>query len=202
MSPRSLAGTKTIGAFVLLVLVALGWLLVIGPRTEKLAETREQVQTVQDQNDTLALDLARLTKQAKDLAATRTAARLLAEQIPPTADQPGLFTAVTQAAVEAGIGSEGVTALSPTAPVLGGPDPETGAVSATAAAATEELGRQEVTVSVSGRYDQTIRFLQNLEQMDRAYLVTSVSLTGEAGAYTTTVIGSMFVIRPVPEPKL
>ncbi len=52
----------------------------------------------------------------------------------------------------------------------------------------------------SGDFDQTVRFLKNLEHMDRAYLVTSVSLTGQEGTYTTTVLGSMFVIQPVPEP--
>ena len=200
MNTRSPAATKLIGAVALLLLVAVGWLLVIGPRTDQLSETRAEVAEVQDQNDTLAVELTRLRRQADDLGATRKAARLLARQIPPTADQPGLFTAVTAAAVEAGIGSDGVTALSPTAPTLGGPDPKTGAVSASPAAATNQLGRQEVTVSVSGDFDQTVRFLKNLEHMDRAYLVTSVSLIGQEGTYTTTVLGSMFVIQPVPEP--
>ncbi|WP_244928620.1 hypothetical protein [Nocardioides sp. W7] len=200
MRPRTPAGNKLVGAVALLLVAALGWLLVVGPRTDKLTETRAEVVMVQDRNDALGLELTRLRRQAEDLGATRKVARRLAEQLPPTADQPGLFTAVTAAAVDAGIGSDGVTTLSPSAPTLGGPDPETGAVSASPAAATNQLGRQEVTVSVAGSYDQTVRFLKNLEQMARAYLVTSVSLSGQDGTYATTVLGSMFVIQPVPEP--
>jgi Tfp pilus assembly protein PilO len=194
------AGTKLVGALALLLVVGLGWLLVLGPRVDELSETREQVQTMQDQNDTLSLELVRLRRQADDLGATRKAARRLARQIPPTADQPGLFAEVTEAAVRAGIGSDGVTALSPTAPTLGGPDPATGAVSASADAPTNLLARQEVSVSVEGTYAQTVDLMKNLERMDRAYLVTAANLTGEAGRYTTTVVGSMFVMQPVPEP--
>lgn len=200
MNPRSVTGTKIIGGLALGLLAALGWLLVLGPRTDALVEAREQVDLVREQNAALATQLAGLQRQKEDLGPVKKAATKLAEEFPPTADQPGLFREITDAAVAAGIGADGVTALSPTAPTLGAAEEGTGAVSASPVPSNDQLARQEVSVSVDGDYGQTVRLLQNLEDMDRAYLVTSVDLTGAEGAYTTTVVGSMFVMRPVPKP--
>lgn len=204
------AGTKVAGALGLVAVAALGWTLAVGPETGELTEAREQVTAIRDQNALLQTQLAALVKQQAQLADTRSAARVLARKFPPTADQPGLFAMVTDAAIDAGIGAEGVTTLSPTPPVVGGDtagaaaDPAEPAAdpAATAPGTGGGLARQTVTVSVSGTYDQTQQLLVNLENMDRAYLVTSVSLAGDAEGmtYTTTITGDMFVMRPVKVP--
>ncbi|GAA4380340.1 hypothetical protein [Nocardioides caricicola] len=198
--------TKVVGAVSLLAVAALGWTLVVGPETSTLAERREQVDTTRAQNQVLATQLAALEQQAEKLGATRRIAAALAEQFPPTADQPGLFEAVTTAAVDAGIGADGVTTLSPTPPTIGAADDPAAAPAADPAAATTgtggQLARQTVTVSITGSYDQTQRLLENLEQMPRAFLVRTVSLAGDptTGIYTTTVGGDMFVMPPVADP--
>jgi Tfp pilus assembly protein PilO len=197
---KSATGTKIVGALALLVVAALGWLLVVGPRTDAVAEAREQVELVREQNAALATQLASLQRQKEDLRPVKKVAKRLAKEFPPTADQPGLFGEITEAAVAAGIGPEGVTALSPSAPTIGGAEQASGATSASPVPSNDQLARQEVSVSVQGDYGQTIRLLENLEDMDRAYLVTAVDLTGTEGDYTTTVVGSMFVMRPVPKP--
>lgn len=201
---------KLAGFLALLVLAALGWLLAVGPQTSRLGEVREEITAVRDQNAVLATQLAQLEQQRDDLAGTRRTARALAAKFPPTADQPGLFEAVTAAAVEAGIGAEGVTTLAPTPPVVGAADDAaatgttpTDATDATGGApAGAALARQTVTVTINGSYDETQRLLENLEQMPRAYLVTSVSLAGdpETGTFSTTVTGEMFLMPPVPAP--
>lgn len=205
--------TKLLGGLSLLVLAALGWMLVVGPETSTLAETRDEIVSTRDQNAVLAAQLASLEKQRQDLGATRHAARAMAVKFPPTADQPGMFEQVTQAAVSAGIGPKGVTTLAPTPPQLGTaggvaaapPPPATPATPADGAApapAAGLLARQTVTVSVTGTYDQTQQLLSNLEQMERAYLITGITLSGDAstGSYTTTVTGDMFVMPPVKDP--
>jgi Tfp pilus assembly protein PilO len=203
MNLRSPGATKIVGALALLVVVALGWMFVVGPETARLSEVREEIQNTRDQNDTLRLQLVALERQRQELGETRRTARALAVKFPTTADQPGLFEAVTAAAVDAGIGAKGVTTLAPTPPVIGGADPSTG-VQLDAPAGGAQLARQSVSVSVQGSYEQTRRLLANLEQMERAYLVTSVTLGagGETGTFTTTVVGDMFVMPPVPEPDL
>lgn len=202
MNLRTPLATKLVGSLSLVVVAGLGWMVVVGPETAALAETRAEIQVIRDQNHNLTLQLSTLERQASELGRTRQVARDIAEMFPPTADQPGLFTAVTAAAVDAGIGARGVTVLAPTAPVVGGADPVTGAVTAEPPAGGDDLARQTVTVSVSGGYDQTERLLENLEHMPRALLVTSVTVTGEgeAGSYTTTVVGDMFVMSPLKDP--
>src|SRR5689334_19861299 len=111
--------TKVVGGLSLLAVAALGWTLVVGPETGTLSERREQVEMTRTQNQQLATQLTALERQRDALGATRRIAAALAEQFPPTADQPGLFEEVTAAAVEAGIGAEGVTTLSPTPPTIG-----------------------------------------------------------------------------------
>jgi Tfp pilus assembly protein PilO len=196
--------TKVTGAIGLVVVAALGWTLAAGPETGRLADAREQVTQIQDQNSLLATQLAGLVKQQAQLGDTRNTARILARKFPPTADQPGLFQMVTAAAVEAGIGADGVTTLTPTPPVVGSADPAAAATdpAATPTAGGVQVARQTVTVSVAGSYDQTQQLLVNLENMDRAYLVTSVSLAGDAesGVFTTTITGEMFVMPPVKDP--
>ena len=202
------AATKVVGALGLVAVAALGWTFAVGPETGRLADARAEVTTVQDQNAVLQTQLAGLVKQQGQLGATRQAARELAKRFPPTADQPGLFQIVTAAAVDAGIGAQGVTTLTPTPPVVGNPDgtaapAATGTASTTSAASgTPQLARQTVTVSVTGTYEETRQLLVNLEHMDRAYLVTSVTLAGDAtaGTFTTTITGDMFVMPPVKDP--
>ena len=194
--------TKVVGGISLLGVAAASWLLAVGPQTAKLADTRAQVESARQQNETLTLQLSQLQRQRTQLAATRRDAHDLAAKFPPTADQPGLFKEVTKAAVAAGIGPKGVTTLAPTPPVLGGT--QAGVPAVPPAGGSGLLASQTVSVSVTGTYDQTQQLLKKLEHMPRAYLIGSVSLSGgegaTGGAYTTTITGQMFVMPPVPDP--
>ncbi|MFC4785483.1 hypothetical protein ACT8ZV_13470 [Nocardioides sp. MAHUQ-72] len=192
--------TKALGALSLLALGAVSWVAVIGPETSTLADTRLQVESARQQNTMLTQQLAQLEQQRGEVTAARRTARELAAKFPPTADQPGLFREVTAAAVDAGIGPNGVTTLAPTPPVIGA---GAGAgVTATPAPGSGQLASQTVSVSVTGSYDQTLQLLENLEQMPRAYLIDSVSLSGGGtdGGFTTTIAGQMFVMPPVVDP--
>lgn len=193
--------TKVVGAVSLLAVAALGWTFVVGPETSTLSDRQDEVTATREQNVQLSTELAQLEKQQEQLGATRRTAAALAAKFPPTADQPGVFEEVTAAAVEAGIGADGVTALVPTPPTIGAAaDPA--APASTTDSGGGLLARQTVTVSVSGTYDQTQRLLENLEHMRRAYLIHTVSVTGDpaTGTYTTTIGGDMFVMPPVADP--
>lgn len=192
--------SKVVGGLSLLAIGGLSWVLVLGPETSTLADTRLQVESARQQNQVLTQQLSQLETQREKLGEMRQAARKLAKKFPPTADQPGLFREVTDAAVDAGIGPNGVTTLAPTAPVIGGTD---GAVTADPpAAGSGTLASQNVSVSITGTYEQTRQLLENLEHMPRAYLITSVTLGGggETDSYTTTIAGEMFVMPPIEPP--
>ncbi|GAA2141947.1 hypothetical protein GCM10009844_12700 [Nocardioides koreensis] len=192
--------SKAVGGLSLLAVAGLSWVLVLGPETSTLADTRLQIESARDQNQVLTAQLSTLKSQSEKLGEMRHKARALAKRFPPTADQPGLFREVTDAAVDAGIGPNGVTTLAPTAPVIGGTD---GAVTADPpAAGSGMLASQTVSVSITGTYEQTKQLLENLEHMPRAYLITSVTLGGggDTDSYTTTIAGEMFVMPPIEPP--
>lgn len=200
MTPTTPGATKLLGAGGLLLTAALGWMLVIGPQVSALADVRVQVEETRGQNDVLRQQLASLEQQRLALGETRRTADRLAGQFPPTADLPELFRTVTAAAVNAGIGARGVTTLAPSAPVVSGTDPATGLPLGEGSDAT--LARQTVSVSVEGTYGQTQQLLKNLEQMTRAYLITSVALTGgeDGMSFVTAITGEMFVMMPLASP--
>lgn len=200
MNLRSASTTKVVGFLGLLLLAGLGWVVAVGPQTRALAEIRTQIDDSRAQNVVLGNELAQLQEQAGTLGDIRTRARRLGAMFPPTANQPEMFRQVTQAAVQAGIGPRHVTALTPTPPTVGSA-PGTGVQVATPTTGAG-LATQTVTVSVEGSYDQTQRLLENLEHMPRAFLVTSVTLGAgtTSGTYTTTVMGTMFVMPPAADP--
>lgn len=196
-TPRA---TKLLGAGGLLLTGVLGWVLVVGPQVSALAAVRLEIEDTSAQNEVLDTQLASLQQQSLSLGETRHTALELAAKFPPTADLPELFRIVTAAAVDAGIGPRGVTTLAPTAPVMSGTDPVTGLP--LAEAGESKLARQTVLVSVTGTYAQTRQLLDNLEQLTRAYLITSITLTvGEnAGIFQTAITGDMFVMPPPASP--
>jgi Tfp pilus assembly protein PilO len=205
MNVHTPAAAKIIGSLTLLLIVVVGWLVVVGPETDELGAVRGQIVDAGDQNRLLAQELFTLKQQADDLDGTRATARALATKFPPTADQPGVFEQVTAAALAAGIGSKDITALTPTPPSIGAIDPLTGVQPV--GEGDDSLARQMVTLSVEGDYTATQDLLANLEDLPRAFLIDSVTLTtGEATtedpvtSFTTTITGDMFVMPPAPDP--
>ena len=202
MNLRSVAATKILGGVALLAITAAGWLVILSPQTSELADVRTQIETTREQNKTLRQQLVKLEVQRKQLPATRATARALAALFPPTADQPTLFKAVTAAATQAGIPADDVTELSAAAPVAGtsgGSDK----AQLPGESIDSDLAGQTVTITVQGDYDEIQRLAENLEDLPRAYLVSSLTLGvgADAGTYTATTTGQMFVMPAAPDPS-
>jgi Tfp pilus assembly protein PilO len=198
VTPKSQTTTKVVGGLALILLVAGGWLFVLGPETSSLADVQAETVDTQDRNVLLARQVADLRKQEQHLDETRATALALGRIFPPTADQPGLFEMVTRAAQAAGISAGDVTALTPTPPTTGQTDPA-GGVGISPTGTDQVLAQQTVSLSVEGTYEETTRLLSNLEAMQRAYLVGTVTLAGgtDGDTFTTTITGQMFVMAPV-----
>ena len=214
MNLRSPSATLVLGGLGLLLLAAAGWLLLLGPLTEDVGTARQAADDAVDRNQVVAGQLADLEERAQDLRATRQAAEELERLVPPTADQPGFFALVDEAAAAAGYAPRDITTLSPTVPVpvAAGADPAAPAAPAeppvagdgaeAAAAPVAEYAVQTVSMTLTGSYEQATRLLTRLGGLDRAVLVRSISLSGEAGSptLTLTLSGTTFVAPPVPEP--
>lgn len=205
MNLRSATATQVLGSAALVLLLVAGWLLLLGPVTGQIGESRAAVTDAQDRNVTLGRQLSALQEQAADLSDTRAVAEDLDRLFPPTADQPGLFTAVVGAARQAGYGPDDITTLSPSAPVPvldGLPVDTTTVTEQQVDPATADLAVQVVTLSAEGTFDEARRLLRAIERLDRAFLVRTVSLTGssEDTGFTVTLSGATFVAPPVLPP--
>lgn len=215
MNLRSASATALLGSLLLLVTAALGWVLLLGPATARVGEQREAAEAAADRSALLAGQLARLEAKAQDLGDTEKAAKRLTDLFPPTADQPGFFEQVGRIAREAGYLPGDITSLSPTAPTPLDPpeaaatepdepaEPGTEAPAAPAPPPAPDLAVQTVTMTLVGGYDEARRLLRGLEQLERAFLVRSVALSGEAGSssLTLSITGATYVAPPVPAPS-
>ena len=194
--------SKVVGGLSLLAVAGLSWVLVLGPETSTLADTRLKIESARQQNQVLTQQLGQLQQQQTELQGDPASGPPPREEVPADRRPAGPLQGGHCAAVDAGIGPKGVTTLAPTPPVIGG---AAGGVTADPPPpGSGELASQTVSVSVTGTYDQTQRLLKNLEHMPRAFLITSVALAGggeaSTDAFTTTIAGEMFVMPPVADP--
>jgi hypothetical protein len=202
MNLESTAATKLVGGASLLLVSAVGWLGLLGPSTSTLADMQEQTASASAQNQVLQTQLLLLQEQAVRLAATRRTAGALSARFPPTADQPGLFTAVTTAASDAGILPRNVKAVTPSPPTVASTG-TSGDGEEAPGEGSDGLARQTLTVTVEATYDATRELLARLEQMPRAFLVASVAVAAGTSptTYSSTVTGDMFVMPPTGDVK-
>ena len=213
MNLRSVTGTRLIGIAAIAVVALASWLLLISPVLDKTSAAKDATSMAEDRNRLMTTQVAALKRQREDLPVYERTAAGLARLFPPTADQPGFFAAVVAAAGRAGIASDNVTTLSPSAPQLLGPDGQPLSADALAAqgddAPRTDVAQQSVAVSAEGSYDQIQRLLAALDQMDRAFVVSSLSVErggdGEGdtpATLTVSITGSTYVAAPLEKAAL
>lgn len=197
--PTDLSQTRkaqATGIAVLLAMLLTGWLVVLSPRSNAISAVNADTTAAAAANDSLRSQIqARRAQQAK-LPELRTLAAALAVRFPPNAQQPRLFRMVTAAAGQAGLAPGAVTNL-----ITGAPVPD-------AKAGPAQLASQQITMNVTGTAGQLRRLIRNLEQLPRAFRITSITLastaTGPAGTTggkrTITITGQMFVMATLTDP--
>lgn len=132
--------------------------------------------------------------------------------MPAEADQARLFAAVRTAAARAGIPEKNIVALMPAAPVMQ-PSPTPSTQTTTGAGrhrsqpqvtkpAPGTVATMSLDLTVVATANQVVRFLNELENMDRAILIDRITITtdgtgGQSGRYSTKIHGTLFV-APAP----
>jgi Tfp pilus assembly protein PilO len=206
-----------VGIATITLLLIASWMLLISPLLSETSDVKDSVSAAQDRNQVMATQVAAIKAQQRNLSSYQAVADQLETLFPPTADQPGFFAAVTQAAAGAGIPADKVTTLSPSAPQLLDPTGQPIPADAAAgddAATTADVAQQTVSVTAEGTYGQIQHLLANLEEMERAFEVTSLDVTGATstegstagpGTLTVSITGSTYVASPLtmaePEDK-
>ncbi len=209
MNLKSAPVTILLGVVGLVLLTALGWIALIGPAVGAIGEAGDAHTEAEDRNVAMSVQLSKLRQQAEDLPRTQLLAEKLDTMFPPTADQPGVFAQVKDAAAQTGIDPGDVTTLTlgvpvlvdltaagstPTEPAVGGAAPE---------AEVGDVAVQTVSVGAVGTYEELSELMGQLATMDRAILVGSVDLSagGETSAeLIMNVSGTMYVTPPLGDP--
>lgn len=206
-SMTSLRKAGLIGAAVLVGLLVASWMFVLSPRNAAVAAANEKVDAASAANDALRGTIETRRAMQAQLPELRKVEKALAGRFPPTAEQAKMFKMVTAAAGQAGLAPSAISNLtvSPPASASGaGASAQLPGV----AAPVGEIASQPVSMDVAGTEDQIRRLVANLEQLPRAFQVTTVSVnntaaTAETPASTTaTVTGEMFVMPKLADPTV
>lgn len=209
--------TTIIGSALLVLALVVAWMFVLSPRSDAIAKVNEDVTVAEDANQALRGKITTLRAREQELPDLRKVSKALDRRFPPTADQAKLYKMITAAAAEAGIAPQFITGVSVEPPAAVG-----GATSAQlpgVAMPINQIAGQAVTISAVATPTQIREFVANLEQLPRAFAVSTISLTkqgrattgssGTAGgtpnvdpeSTTATITGNMFIMPKVVDPS-
>jgi len=185
-----------IGVLAALAVVGVGWALLITPQRTTLDELQSEIARQEDSNMSARAAIVRLKKEAEELPARKAELAAMKVTIPPVAGMPDLVRALNTiakasgatlgevtpgpaAAVDAVVTSSGKNA-DPAAPVTG-------------------LQQIPVTIRITGTYQQTEKFLAEIQKLKRGVLVTDFAF--DSGTVTAlepfdTTIGADVFINP------
>lgn len=156
--------------FAIIGAVAVGIILIVFlvlPEMGKVSKAKDDLANAQAQEQTLQVQANALEDTKANAPANRTIIDHVHDQIPPTADEPGLLQLLNGAAVDSGLD---LTTIAPATPTF---DQATG------------LSTITVQVSALGTYSDVTAFMYRVETLPRAAKVTSLTLA--PGAAATTV---------------
>lgn len=160
------------GVVCLLILVG-GWFLVVSPKRSQVKDVKANAAAAQQKNAEFTTQLAVLKAQSKDLARQNAALAAASKRIPTTADLPGLLRRLQGAATQSDVT---ITALTPAAP--------------TPLTAVPGVSSVTVSISVSGTYFAVEEYINDLEGLDRALMVTGITAAPGSDSSTASTSGS------------
>lgn len=189
MTSTRVRTTLILGIVLLLAFAAASWLLVLGPRLATTANLAADT----EQTDFATTAMHRRYRQTVEQAATATKAAADAQALfatmPQQAELPEVLRQIIDAAGRAGIDAKQISVINSSVPRALTGDPASGAnpESPAGAAATGlgvELAQLDLDVTVAASREALLRFLDELQALDRAVLITSTGLIDleQAGA--------------------
>jgi type IV pilus assembly protein PilO len=176
----------------IVALAAVAWFVVLGPR---LAEA-DQIATQVEQADMSNLQLRNRVNQARAQVEQAPAAAAEAQKLfatmPRAAELPTVLRQITEAAQQAGIDPSAIQVISTAVPIATG-------VAAQGASGVS-IAEMDIGITVSGNRENLLAFLDNLQALDRAFLITATQVSGGAlndptAGESLTMRGTMFVLQ-------
>jgi Tfp pilus assembly protein PilO len=155
------------------IVFAGGWLLLVKPQGSKISAVKTQATSQQQANQVLLQEIAAREAQKNTLPAEQAQLQRLSVQVPTIPDEPGIIRQLQSSASGAGVN---LLAITP-----GGATTVTAAAAATPGTTSlpstpTQLVELPVTMTVVGSYANVESYLQLLEKLPRAMLVTQFTL--------------------------
>lgn len=158
---------------VCLLIVLGGWFLAISPKRSHVKDVKASAAAAQQQNADLSTKLAVLKAQSKDLARENAALAVARKRIPTTADLPGLLRRLQTASTSSDVT---IMSLTPAAP--------------TPLTAVPGVSSVTLSISVSGTYFAVEEYINDLEGLDRALMVTGITAAPGSDSSNASTSGS------------
>ncbi|PWJ48001.1 hypothetical protein SAMN06264364_13325 [Quadrisphaera granulorum] len=195
-TPRTwVAGTSLLAV----LLVAAAWLLLISPQRDQVADLNAQQQSVVNTNVLEAQKLKVLVEQSAQLPASKAELASLRQALPATLDLSPFSRQIDAAATAAGVALVSVTPAAPaqrpaaaavpataastaTEPTAGASEQTAPTTSSAAVAGLADVVQMPVTVQVVGSFAEVQAFLDQVQDLSRSVLVTTISATVEQAA--------------------
>ncbi len=164
---------SALAATAVLAVLALGWVLLVGPERTAAAELRATAQEQQQANARAETALSVLKAQFAELPRQRERLAEITRRIPADPQQPGLLRALRNASSRAGVQ---LLNVEPSAPVSAAPAVPGAAAPSSASASAPALQTMTVATRVSGSCVDVEQYVALLEKSGRALRVTSVQV--------------------------
>jgi hypothetical protein len=201
-----------VGVVALVAFAALSWFLVLGPRLSTASNLASETEQAEFANTTMLGRYNQTLQQADTATKAASDAQALFATMPQQAELPEVLRQIIDAAGRAGIDGKQIAVINSSVPRSLTGDPATGADPESAAGAAAkglgvDLAQLDLDITVSGNRPTLLRFLDELQALDRAVLVSSTGLTSldaagasasataGKGAQSLDVTASMFVLQ-------
>jgi len=162
-----------VSALLVVVILLAGWFLLVAPKRTSADDLRAQAAAQQVRNDGLKAQIAQLQAQQKGLPQQQAVIADVQQRLPQNPELPALIRSLSSMAAAAGVD---VHTLTPVAPLASAAQPPAGAVGA----AGQTLQVIAINMEVDGTYFNVERFLNKMESLKRALLVTGITLNVNA----------------------
>jgi Tfp pilus assembly protein PilO len=171
------AKVTAIGVAGLSAALIVSWFAVLHPRGNEVGKVDAQAAAVAASNDALRNQIAARQAEQAQLPQLEKISSALDTRFPPNSQQAKLFAMITAAAASAGIAPQYLTNLTVAAPVDASTGANTSAHLPGVGTTIGQVASQQVSLTARGTAADIRKFVANLEQLPRAFEVTTVNLT-------------------------
>jgi Tfp pilus assembly protein PilO len=176
----------TFGAVAIIVVIAVaGWFLLVQSQRKQAADLNQQTQQQLQTNQGLQVQIAALKAQSKKLPQMQAQLAEMHTKIPVASDEPQFIRQLSDAAKSAGVTLATVAVADPVSET-----PTTNA-SGGVVLPPGQLAIVGLTLEVHGNYFEIEEFMNNLEKMPRAVLVSGLSITAATDTGTSGLVANV-----------